>query len=70
MIVDVNELKRVKAYMDEINHADFRNIIWVEDGKECIIPEKEKTLEEWAFAGLNHCEFVFTGCYKEGINEK
>jgi NurA-like 5'-3' nuclease len=68
MIVDVNELKRVKQYLDSINHEDIKNITWMEDGKECVIPEKQETLKRWEFVGLNNTDFIFTECYSKGFH--
>jgi len=70
MVVDVSELKRVKEYLNTINRADFSSITWVEDGQVCIIPDSDKTIAEWSFVGLNNCDFIFTGCYKDGIIEE
>ena len=70
MVVDVNELKRVKEYLNAINRVDIKSITWVEDGQVCVIPDSEKTLTKWSFVGLNNCDFIFTGCYKVGIVEE
>lgn len=70
MVVDVNELKRVKGYLDAINRADFKSITWVEDGQACVIPNAEKTIAQWDFVGMNNTDFVFTGCYKDGFMEE
>lgn len=67
MLVDVNELKRVKDYLDKINQADIQDITWVENGVECVIPQRDDTLTLWRYAGLNNTDFVFTDCYKHGM---
>jgi hypothetical protein len=69
MVVDVNELKRVKEYLNTINRVDFKSITWVEYGQVCSIPDEAKTIARWDFVGLNNADFIFTGCYKNGFTE-
>lgn len=64
-IVNVNKLRRVKAYLKSINEQELQDIIWVEDGKRLDIPKEY--IDEFKYVGLNNTEFIMCGCYKEGI---
>lgn len=67
MIVDINELKRVKEYLNSINKSNLCDITWMENGMEVVIPEH--ALDDWGNVGLNNADFILTGAYKTGLDE-
>ncbi len=61
--VDVEEVYRLQARLDEINSIDLREIIWLENGKPLDIPHS--TIEKFRYTGLGNKEFILTDYYKE-----
>jgi hypothetical protein len=56
MVVNLNKLKTVLDYLDEINKAELEDIEWIIDGEE-IAPDYND-VERWKLIGLNNCEFA------------
>ena len=65
MIVDIDHLKQLKEQLNKINRHSFKDIIWVENGKE--LSFDEKLLDDWKYVGLNNCDFIQSGYYKGGF---
>ena len=54
MRIDVDEVRRLKGRLAEINCQKFDDIIWSKSGKEIIVPEKLRN--DWKYMGLNNCD--------------
>jgi hypothetical protein len=54
--VDIDELKRISAFIRDINLTPLEDIVWKKDGK-VIEVDKEK-IEEWKYAGLSNYYFA------------
>lgn len=65
MVVDVDNLKVITGYLNQINNEDFTNVDWVENGE--LLKFDKELLDEWRYLGLNNCDFIKTGYYKEGF---
>lgn len=64
-VIAVEEVRRLKARLREINALDLKDIVWTEDGKEVEVPPAR--LEEWRFIGMNNADFIDTNYYTEGF---
>lgn len=56
IVVDVDEIRKIKARLKYINSKEIENIEWVERGLPLQI--NKETLERWSFVGLNNVDFV------------
>lgn len=63
--VDVEHLIQMKKEMNLINRVDLDNIEFYKDGHLIEIPKE--ILDEWKYIGLNNCDFITNGFYKEGV---
>lgn len=61
--VDVDEVRRLKARLREINAIPFEDIVWVQNGKPVELDKKAHS--EWAFMGFNNADFVRFAIDKE-----
>jgi hypothetical protein len=59
LIVDLDELDRVRAYLKTINDADLAEIKWVRGGQTVHI--HPLSVEDWKFCGLNNVDFYGIG---------
>ena len=65
--VDVNEVKRLKERLREINRLPLSEIQWTDAGAVLDIPQAwEKT---FGYTGLNNCDFVDMDIYLYGIGD-
>ena len=56
LIVDVNEIARVKNYLRQINRVPIKDIVWMQ-GKNGILPVDAIAMEEFRFTGLSNTEW-------------
>lgn len=67
MIVDVDNLRAISGYLNQINNVNFDDIDWAENG---VILEFDKDLlDTWSYLGLSNCDFIKTGYYKEKLKD-
>lgn len=60
MIVNIEEVRKLKERLAEINSVPFNEIEWHENGQEIQIEDIEK--DQWKFTGLsNTCWVDFSG---------
>lgn len=57
--IDVNEVRKLRARLREINAIPFQDIRWIEDGKPMeFSPDVKESHGEWERVGLNNDNFV------------
>ena len=65
MRIDVNEVKRLKERLREINALSLDQIEWYDGDTKVEVPPN--WVEDWRFTGLNNADFIDTGAYLEGV---
>lgn len=61
--IAIEDVLRIEKERWAINQLKFKNIIWTKGGKEIDIEPKVK--EVYAYCGLNNCDFITLGYYKQ-----
>lgn len=67
IIINVEDVKKIKLEWQKINHLNLDKIVIKEDGK--VINISQKTIEAFRFTGLNTMNFFLTRFW-EKENEK
>ena len=55
--VNVDEVRRVQAYLREINQHDVQDVEWVDDHGNAV-PVSEEIIQNYAITGLNTADLV------------
>ena len=63
-VININEVKRLRKRLNEINSIPFDDILWYDDEKPIFI--RPDIASEWKYIGLGNTMFITTDYYKEG----
>lgn len=63
MIVNVEEVRALKARLREINRVPIEQIEWHEGGQKLELDPD--LVADWSFMGMNNADFIDTEYYKE-----
>jgi hypothetical protein len=64
MRIDVEEVRKLRERLNEINAVPLAEIEWCEGGE--LITPPDGAIEEWRFMGLSNDQFVMLGWYADG----
>lgn len=66
MIVDLEELIRVKRYLKQINNQPLENITWIVNNN--YVKPSSETVKEFEYVGMNNTDFPASmGWYPEDV---
>lgn len=64
-VIDIDEIRRVKRFLELFNERDLRCFKFIEDNK--FIEVSGKTIDKFSMTGLSNVDFIMSGEYKNKI---
>ena len=63
IIIPIEEVEAMQKIRNKVNRPHLRNIVFTRKGKALSI--SKEIIDEWEMTGLNNCDFITSGAYKQ-----